>query len=206
MNKKILLFSTAFLISIFFADAQNAFGIKGGLSYNSNGDLKEFTNEVEQIYKNDGKGKSGYNIGIFGRLNLGPVYLRPELVYTKTTSEYELNTGIIEDYKISKLDLPVLVGTRLLGPIHVFAGPAFQYYLDNDLKGLKFENIENEFTIGVNIGAAVEIGRIGIDVRYERGLSENEANWTNAGKTFTLDSRPEQIMFSLSYRLSKKKA
>jgi len=206
MNKKILLFSTVFLISIFFADAQNAFGIKGGLSYNSNGDLKEFTNEVEQIYKNDGKGKSGYNIGIFGRLNLGPVYLRPELVYTKTTSEYELNTGIIEDYKISKLDLPVLVGTRLLGPIHVFAGPAFQYYLDNDLKGLKFENIENEFTIGVNIGAAVEIGRIGIDVRYERGLSENEANWTNAGKTFTLDSRPEQIMFSLSYRLSKKKA
>jgi hypothetical protein len=205
MNKKILLFSAAFLISIFFASAQNAFGVKGGLSYNSNGDLKEFTSDVEQIYKNDGKGKSGYNIGVFGRLNLGPVYLRPELVYTKTTSEYELN-GVNEDYKISKLDMPVLIGTRLLGPIHVFAGPAFQYYLDNDLKGVSISDVENDFTIGVNIGVAVEIGRIGIDVRYERGLSENEASWTKAGNTFTLDSRPEQIMFSLSYRLSKKKA
>lgn len=206
MNKKILLFSTAFLISMFLATAQNAYGIKAGLSYNSNGELSEVINETKNVIDNNGKGKSGYNVGVFGRLNLGPVYLRPELVYTKTTSEYVLNTGGTEDYKVSKLDMPVLVGTRLLGPIHVFAGPAFQYNLDNDLKGLQFESIKNDFTIGVNIGAAVEIGRIGIDVRYERGLSENEANWTNAGKDFTLDSRPEQIIFSLSYRLSKKKA
>jgi hypothetical protein len=205
MNKKNVLFSILFLATFFAVNAQNGFGIKAGLSYNSNGELKEFSNEVTEIYKNDGSGKSGFNIGFYGKLNLGPIYVRPELVYTKTTSEYELNDASVSDYKISKLDMPVLVGIKVIGPLHIFAGPAFQYYLDNDLKGLNFNDIENDFSVGINIGASIELGRLGFDARYERGLSENEANWSNAGETFTLDSRPEQLIFSISYSLSKKK-
>lgn len=206
MKKKIVLFSVLFLTTIYFATAQSGYGIKAGISYNSNGELKEFTSEVTNAYKDGGKGKSGFNLGFYGKLDLGPVYLRPELVYTKTTSEYVLNEGgSSEDYKISKLDVPVLVGINLLGPIDIFAGPAFQYYLKNDLKGIEISDVDNNFTMGVNIGASVELGRIGLDIRYERGLSENEAEWTNAGKDFKLDSRPEQIIFSLSYRLSDSK-
>ena len=206
MNKKIVLFSALFLTTLFFATAQSGYGIKAGLSYNSNGELKELPSEVTNAYKDSGKGKSGFNIGLYGKLDLGPVYLRPELVYTKTTSKYVLNEGSSsEDYKISKLDMPILVGFNLLGPIDIFVGPAFQYYLKNDLKGVEISDVENNFTMGINIGASIELGRIGFDVRYERGLSENEAIWTKAGETFTLDSRPEQIIFSLSYRLSKDK-
>ncbi|NOR29127.1 MAG: outer membrane beta-barrel protein [Lutibacter sp.] len=200
MKKRIALLSYTLFATFLIANAQSGFGIKGGLSYNSNGEL----NQVSDIYKNDGKGKSGFNIGLYGKLDLGPIYLRPELVYTKTTSEYVLNSENV-NYKISKIDVPVLVGFKLFGPIDIFAGPAFQYYLDNDLKGLNFESIDNEFSLGMNIGASIELGRIGVDVRYERGLSKNESNWTNASETFTLDSRPEQLIFSVSYRLSKKK-
>jgi hypothetical protein len=202
MKKRTVLFAFAFLATIMFMNAQSDFGIKAGLSYNSNGDLKEITD----IYNHGGEGKSGFNIGFYGKINLGAIYVRPELVYTKTTSEYILNTGNTEDYKLSKIDAPVLVGINLIGPLNVFAGPAFQYILDNELDGIDISDVKNEFSVGVNIGASVEFGRIGIDIRYERGLSENEANWTNAGETFTLDSRPEQIIFSLSYSLSKSKS
>ena len=204
MKKRTVLFSIAFLASIMLMNAQSDYGIKAGLSYNSNGDLKEFTSEVTEVYKDGGKGKSGFNIGFYGKLDLGSIYIRPEIIYTKTTSEYELNSTI-EDYKVSKLDVPVLVGMKLIGPLNVFIGPAFQYYLSNDLKGLKFEDIENDFSVGMNIGASIEFGRIGIDVRYERGLSANEARLSNADNTFTLDSRPEQLIFNLSYSLSKNK-
>lgn len=206
MNKRIALFSIVFLSTFYFVNAQSGFGIKGGLSYNSNGNLKEFTSNVTEVYKDGGKGKSGFNIGFYGKLDLGPIYIRPELVYTKTTSEYVLNTGNTADYKISKLDVPVLVGIKLIGPLNIFAGPAFQYYLDNNLKGINISDVKNNFTVGMNIGVSIEIGRLGIDVRYERGLSQNEANWSNADNTFTLDSRPEQLIFSLSYSLSKKKS
>jgi len=204
MKKRIVLLTIAFLSTLFYVNAQSEFGIKGGLSYNSNGVLKDVTTEIGNVIDNKGGGKSGFNIGFYGKLDLGPIYLRPELVYTKTTSEYVLNTGT-EDYKLSKLDVPVLVGLKLIGPLNIFAGPAFQYILNNDLKGLEFQSIKNDFTVGVNIGASIELGKLGIDVRYERGLSSNEASWTNADDTFTLDSRPEQIIFSLSYRLSNKK-
>jgi len=53
MNKKIVLFSMVFLATLFLANAQNGFGVKAGLSYNSNGELKEFTSEVTNL--KDGK-------------------------------------------------------------------------------------------------------------------------------------------------------
>ena len=205
MKKRILSFSIAFLTTLFFVNAQSSFGIKAGLSFNSNGELKNATTEIGNVIDSKGSSKSGFNIGFYGHLDLGAIYLRPELVYTKTTSEYELNPTTVEDYKISKLDVPVLIGIRLIGPLNIFAGPAFQYILDNDLKGLEYESIKNEFTVGLNIGVSVELGKLGIDVRYERGLSSNEARWTKASETFTLDTRPEQIIFSLSYRLSGNK-
>lgn len=203
MNKRILLFSIAFIATLFYANAQSGFGIKAGLSYNSNGELSE----TGTIIKNEGKGKSGYNVGIFGKIGLGPIYLKPELVYTKTTSEYVLNSEAV-DYKIARLDMPVLVGLKLIGPLSVFAGPAFQYTLANDFNDIEYDRIDNDFTVGFNFGAAVELGRLGLDVRYERGFNKNEAtfidNNISSNTSYRLDSRPEQIIFSLSYRLSGK--
>jgi hypothetical protein len=204
MNKRILVLSIALLSTVFYVNAQSGFGVKGGLSYNSNGEL----NEIGQNIKNEGKGKSGYNVGIYGKLDLGPIYLRPELVYTKTTSEYTLNSEAV-DYKIARLDMPVLVGMKLIGPLSVFAGPSFQYTLENDFNDIKYADIENDFTVGFNFGAGVELGRLGLDIRYERGFNKNEAtfidNNISPNTSYRLDSRPEQIIFSLSYRLSGNK-
>jgi hypothetical protein len=206
MNKRILILSIAFIAMIFYANAQSSFGVKAGLSYNTTGELKEFVNETGSIIDNKGNGKSGYNFGIYGKIGLGPIYLRPELVYTKTTSKYILNLESV-DYKMSKLDLPVLVGIKVIGPLSVYAGPTFQYVLDNDLQGLQYENVENDFTIGLNFGASLELGRLGLDVRYERGFTQNEVEFTGVGSNviYRLDSRPEQIIFGLSYRLTAKK-
>lgn len=203
MKKKIVLSIFALLGIVYFTSAQSGFGIKAGLSYNSNGKLSD----AQTVIDNKGKGKSGFNVGFYGKLDLGAIYIRPELVYTKTTSEYELNSQT-SDYKLSKLDVPVLAGFKVIGPLNVFAGPAFQYVLKNDFKGLNFENIKNDFTVGLNIGASIEFGKLGIDVRYERGLSKNEAEFKElilggTIPTYRLDTRPEQIIFSLSYRLSK---
>jgi hypothetical protein len=202
MKKKILLLTATFLFFLISAQAQSSFGLKGGLSYNSNGDLSEFTTEANSIIKDKGKGKSGYNIGVYGKIDLGNLFIRPELVYTKTTSEYELNS-VNQDFELSKIDAPVLLGFELIGPLSVFAGPSFQYILDNNINGIDFDKVENEFTMGLNIGASLEFGRLGIDVRYERGLNENEAKFASNNTNFKLDTRPEQIIVNLSFSLTK---
>src|SRR5690606_38716956 len=108
------LFLSVLLLSSFagFSQSDSGFGLKAGLNYNSNGELKEVGPASEDILENKGDSKVGYHVGVFGKLDFPKIYLRPELVYTKTKSEYE---GA--DFDMSKLDLPVLLGYKIIGPL-----------------------------------------------------------------------------------------
>lgn len=173
------------------------FGVKAGLNFNSNGELREIVTVGENILEDKGDAKVGYHVGAYYNIDLGKLYLRPEVVYTKTKSEYGSSS-----YDMSKIDVPVLLGIKVIGPLSVFAGPAFQYTLDNDLENATVSDVENDLTVGFNFGAAVKIGNIGLDVRYERGFTENEATIFENNVPFgTVDSRPSQIIFSLSFKL-----
>ncbi|MFD0798505.1 porin family protein [Maribacter chungangensis] len=194
---KKLVVITVVALSGFFGLAQtgSGFGIKGGINYAGNGD---FFNSAENAVTSPDR-NVGYHVGVFGKLG-NKLYLRPELVYTSTTSGY--NEG---DLKVNKLDVPVLVGLKVIGPLNIFAGPAFQYILNNKFDGVTIDNVEKDFTVGLNIGAGVSFGKFGLDVRYERGFSENELNFINSN-ILTLngdrvDTRPDQIILSLSLKL-----
>ena len=177
------------ITTVSLAQTGNAFGLKGGLNYNSNGD---FTNELQA--ENSTK-NIGFHLGIFAKLDAGPIYLRPEFVFTRTSSSYTA-----ENLIISKLDVPVLLGLDILGPLSVFAGPDFQYILSNDFGNLSIDNPENQFTIGAQFGLGLNFEDFGIDIRYERGLSENEAELTGVIDS-RIDTRPDQIILSLSVKL-----
>ncbi len=188
--------------TIAYSQERISFGIKGGLNYSSNGDLtvQDVINAGEDIIEGS-ESKVGFNIGFYSKIKLANFYLRPELVYTRTSSEYD-----DVDYNIQKIDLPVLLGYRIVGPLSIFAGPAFQYVLDNDLDidDVDIDDVENDISLGFNIGAAVQIGNVGLDVRYERGFSENEAAFIgrniNDDLAGRVDSRPSQIIFNLSLK------
>lgn len=186
------------------ASAQSSFGAKAGLNYGDNGKIEfsDFSSTGEDVSKG-ADSKVGYHLGIYYRAEMGGFYLKPELLYTKTKSSYDYNNENA-DYNISKLDLPVMLGVKLIGPVHVFAGPSFQYILDNEFDGVSIGDVENEFTIGAQFGAGLQIGRVGLDVRYERGLSENEAqvlDLNNPNGLKRVDSRPNQFILALSLDL-----
>lgn len=206
MRKTISLVAVLFAF-IFIANAQFDYGIKAGLSFNTNGELKNFINDVEKVIDTKGSAKTGFNVGFYSKIDLGPVFIRPELVYTRTTSEYTIDQHK-SNFNTSRLDLPVLLGVELVGPLAIMAGPAFQYTLNNDFtaKELKYSNIKNKFTAGLNIGLSAHFGKLGVDARYERGFSKNEVSFINKNITdtskYTLDSRPQQFIVSLSYKLN----
>jgi hypothetical protein len=203
MKKALLTAAFAILSVAAYSQSDSGFGIKGGLNYNQNGDLIASVGDAAEDIVRGSDGKVGYHLGLFGKLKFSRLYLRPELIYTKTSSSYDFADGE-SDYDISKLDLPVLLGAKVIGPLHVFAGPAFQYMLENDLERFSINDAEKDFTVGLHIGAGVDIGRLGLDVRYERGLSENEARFVSDNVTDIsgrVDSRPSQVIFALSLKL-----
>lgn len=167
------------------------FGIKGGLNYSSNGDFKEISQDI----KSDGK--TGYHLGIMYQTEGDGFYLRPELVYTSTKSEYPSRGK----FTMNKIDVPILLGYHIFKPISIFAGPSLQYILDTDLKGFNLNDVENDFTVGVQFGAAVQLGeKLSVDLRYEKGLSKNLANSADIPGD-RVDTRPTQLIIGLALKL-----
>ncbi len=184
---------------------QTDFGIKGGLNFNSNGKLREIQIQGENILQDRGDAAIGYHLGIYAKFPLSRFYFRPELVFTRTNSSYEVDTKK-GNYKMSKIDIPLLFGYRLIGPLNVFMGPSFQYFLSNDLdiEDISISDVKNELTAGLHLGAALEIGNVGLDVRYERGFSENEAIFisdTTGIDGGVLDARTSMLIFSVYVNL-----
>jgi len=197
MRKTLMSAGLALIATVTFAQSEPGIGLKAGLNYSANGDYFESISAAAQ----DPDRNVGYHIGLYGKLGRN-LYFRPELVYTKTKSDYN---GDVFD--ISKLDAPLLVGTRVIGPLHVFGGPAFQYILNSDFDGISVDRVKNDFTVGLNLGAGVNLGRIGVDLRYERGFSENEARFINTNITTIedsqIDTRPDQLVLSVSISLGR---
>ena len=172
-------------------------GVKGGLNFSSNGDISNSL-EVNDISSDS---NIGFHLGAFAKVNLVAFYVRPELMYTKTTSTYETN-GADSNLNISKLDLPVLLGFNLPGPIHLFVGPSFQYLLDTDLEDVELSDVEKDFTVGYQVGAGLNLGKkFGVDLRYEGGFRGNDAELLNEFVTATIDTRPSQFILGVSYKL-----
>lgn len=200
MKKLILIMVLAFGISQ-TTNAQFSYGIKAGINYNNNGDVtfKSAGNDIV----NGAKSRSGFHAGLWfrGKIPVLGLYLRPELVYTQVKSEY-LYKGSNTDYDFKKLDVPILVGTKVLGFGNVFIGPSFQYIIDDSFK---FSNLSSDdfkkFSVGMQMGFGVEFGALGIDVRWERGLSNSEAIFVDNNINVTIDNRTNQIIFGVSFRL-----
>jgi hypothetical protein len=195
MKKTLMVMVVALFSATAFAQSGSGFGIKAGLNYNGNGDYFESAGDAARNPDRN----VGFHAGIYGKIG-NRIYLRPELVYTSISSDYDN-----DDFKMKKLDVPVLLGAKVIGPLHVFAGPAFQYVLDTEFDGITINNVENDFTVGLNIGAGVNLGKFGIDLRYERGFSENEANFINTNITTVgesrVDTRPDQLILSFSLKI-----
>ena len=183
------------------AMAQSTYGLKGGLNYGATGDYENYSQVIgDASTVAEGKEKTGYHLGVFAKLEFLGIFLQPEVVYTRLSTEYDQF-----DYNIDKIDAPVLVGINVLGPLNIKAGPSFQYILKNELENtnLSISDVENEITVGYQVGLGLEFGNLGFDARYEGAFEENNAfGEAAAEQNFKIDSRPSQWILSVSYTLN----
>ena len=190
--------------------AQLQFGVKAGINYNS-----DSFESVSDDVLNGAKTKTGIHTGVWLRAKLPVIgfYIRPELIYTELNNSvnYDSDFSVSRNtnFKFRKIDVPVLIGKKFLGIGNVFAGPSFQYILSSDfeLNDLKEVSTEN-FSLGIQLGGGVELGRLGFDIRWERGLSKTETVFvdnTINDTNFNFDKRVSQIIFGISYSLTKSK-
>jgi len=206
MKKLVLTVLTLTLTTSLLVAQSIDFGAKAGLNYNFGGDLSEVSSEVGNNAKNLISGadnKAGYHLGLWAKIDVLGLYIRPELVYTQLNNSYSnANQAVNTDFKTKKIDIPILIGGKIIGPLHAFAGPTFQYITNSDFSQNEFTNIKKkDFTAGLQIGAGLDFGRLGVDVRWEKGFS-NDVDGEFANTNINVDNRPNQIIFGLSYKFN----
>ena len=140
--KKILLLTivSLFLSATLMAQILPNIGVKGALT------VSKLSTNLSETFASDNA--LGYQFGVFARINLGKLYIQPELVYNhrSTSIDYTINPfldvpdmklGVQSDVKIGSFDIPVLIGfkiikSRLIG-LRIFAGPELSFSTSKSL-------------------------------------------------------------------------
>ena len=156
--------------------------------------------EINNAFTNSIKGKDiyGFETGIFGRLNFNPLYLKGMLLaaYQGGPSDFRDNDGTIKTsrFSVGKIEVPVLLGLHIIGPLRIEGGPVYNwiYYEDHS-----FDNSINvqRSGLGYRVGANIEFGIVNIGAAYQ-GLYNNSASSSTA--TF---KTPDELIFSLGILL-----
>ena len=207
-----LLFTSSSLLS------QGNLGFQFGLNDDNFGSIENISNKIDN-YDLDIKNSTGFQFGVFTEIDLITFYIRPELnlIFSKSknAAAYSLDEGINiaeHSYKSSEIQLPIIFGYKVLGPISVFGGPSFKYNLSNS-SNFNLEDIKDKYTLSLLLGSRVKIRSISVGLRYERGLNNNEVliinangvDLDNANVDLTTNKLSLNISYDIPYGLFKKK-
>lgn len=208
--KKILVIALALFVAL-PAFSQLKFGIKAGLSTNSitMADIKTLTSAGSPNYTVEKlKGATyGINGGLFMRLSISKFYIQPEVLFASSSNEYKvtnMQTAIdsVKKQKFSKLEIPVMIGFKLLKFIRINAGPSASLAIGSPSELIKdpdYKTMYSKMTIGYQAGVGLDLfKKLTVDLRYEGSLKKYQNKIENAlGIPVALDDRPNAFLLSV---------
>lgn len=202
--KKIL--SVALMAACVMGSAQIKFAAKTNLLFKTDSpSWKNMKGSAVEAYNESGKNNVGYNIGLSAKINLpASLFLMPEVYYTTFKNEFDVPTSSVTlEAKSNRIDVPVLVGYSILGDnFGIFAGPVASYNLstDNQFNNFK-EKATDEFTVGYQFGAQVQLQKLIVNARYEGAFKEDQRDFINGttDEVIRYDSRPSLLMVGIGY-------
>lgn len=206
---KNILVAFLILFSAAVAQAQVAFGLKGGLQtlLKNPDDIvigqpdTSFNFGVSDL-------KFGTQFGLWFRIG-DAVFIQPELVFNSNRTDFRVGENsageIIRTEKYQNLDLPILVGFSA-GPIRLHGGPVGHYFLKSTSDLTDFNGYKarwNQFTWGWQAGMTIGTGRISADIRYEGNFNKFGDHVTFFGDQYNFANSPSRLILALNIALVK---
>lgn len=147
------------------------FGLKGGANLSKLSTQNTFGSD----------NSAGYYAGVWARIGAAGIHFQPELYLSgKNSSLINNTTGDKNDVKFTSLDVPLLIGTKIGAAgvgIRLNTGPVVSFILNDkqsfgNAAGNVFKGDFKNQSVAWQFGTGLDIGKLGIDLRYEAGLSK----------------------------------
>ena len=206
--KKTILILLLFFPALFSSETmfgQLSLGVKVG--YNAS----KLSTNIDTVTTNF---KSGFQFGAFVRFGK-KLYLQPELYYTTQGGVFESSTNTQnwkQTIKIGSLDVPVLVGYKLIDAklvnLRILAGPTASFVVNKSIAdgGSSLGPVTNSDLKSVNwsiqAGAGVDVWLLTLDVRYQIGLNQLVKDVTDSkSQNWKFDSKNNVWVISLGFKI-----
>lgn len=226
---KKILFSLLFIMGISVAGVAQtySYGLKGGVNYSmggiAEGERSGVTNGEPNHWNGtaEASGKIGFQFGAFGQVNFGKFFVRPEVVYNSIERLYDwpkYPTDYHEpikasEHSVQKLDIPLLAGYNIWGPLDIYAGPVYSSIMSTEImsgdQGEPLNLVVQNSPINAQVGIKAEFGRFGVDLRYEHSLSSAETQYDidldrgeyGVNKFHSTDSRLNLVKINVTFKI-----
>ena len=175
-------------------------GIMAGESISSV-KISEIPNGFTEVIK--GNNIIGIEGGFYLKLNAGPFYGKPELLINYRSGMVDEQNASGESvqttsFKMSRLEIPVMLGLELLGPFSIEAGPVYNKVL-NVTETFSNERVSiKQGGLGYRFGAVAELGRVSLNAHYQ-GLKLSSSS---ASSVSSFES-PNELIFGIGLQLGK---
>ncbi len=198
-----LLLFMSLLISV-SSYGQFRFGIRGGMNSSKMKTKDVFVTSKYRINYPD-NASLGYHVGLVSQIQLFNFFVQPELLYSVARNDiniYNLSspseTEVIEQ-KLNRIDIPILLGMKM-NALKFEVGPVVTFLISDvsDLKKITSYDMQlNRATIGFQVGAGLDVGRLALDVKYEGNLSRIGDGISVGDTEVPFDLRMHQFVVSV---------
>lgn len=171
------------------------FNIKGGFGggvVTGPARIEDIDNRFADVI--NGKNLNGFEAGFLLRAQAGPLYVKPMAMYGfrygNVTYTLADGTEQAQNFTMHKMEFPILLGVKFLGPFYVEGGPSYNYIFSAteryDVHTVKV----TPTALGYRIGVGAELGPIVLSVNY------GGATYTYRGDRATF-REPYKLIFGL---------
>ena len=187
---KKLLLTVIIATSCFTTFAQDKLftvGLRAGvnLSQVSGNDLSLSSGGKNFNFKSNDTRAYGFVGGIFLRFGK-TIFIQPEILLSQKGGKFDVfedgkSNGKVIDFKLTNIDLPVLIGVKLGNVLRINAGPVATFRLSDsgnigdsikEYQGQSANEIYKDVILGYQAGVGFDIGKLNIDLRYEGNVND----------------------------------
>ena len=153
------------------------------------------------------KADYGIHAGFFLQLKLAGIFIQPEFIFNSNTADFKLSQisdnpfDVVKSESYQNLDIPILLGI-ILGPLQLGAGPVGHIFLNSRSELFEVAGYDQKFKeiqYGYQANAALVIGKIYFDVRYEGNLSRFGEHIEFHGNQYSFSSNPSRLIGSIGF-------
>lgn len=173
--KKLILFVAALMIGL-GAQAGNSlkWGVKAGLNYHTVGKPTNLGRDIV-----DAKNRVGWHAGLQASWQVSRVFtIDPELVFSRNSYNLIPSVGTGGIAYLNTIDVPVILGVKLIGPLKLQGGININVMTDSGVKGedKPFRFSASTQALGYLLGIGVDLGHFNIVARYNGFFRQSESS------------------------------